>query len=168
MVPLLTACSDFCEHYQIDTFPGFINTKLMYLMPDIVDMPEISVDPASLVLYYCVLYHGSLMISDETRRQEGTLEQKIYICCLRAIPAWEGQAVKTKTDLIAAILLVRRPRTHGALPHLGVSWDSRLISRREPHYNSVTLSLVGECTSLCASACKPSTCTRLTRAFLVF
>ncbi|WAO92158.1 Hypothetical protein NCS54_00965300 [Fusarium falciforme] len=107
MVPLLTAFSDFCEHYQIDTFPDFINTKLMYLMPDIVDMPEISVDPASLVLYYSVLYHGSLMISDETRRQEGTLEQKIYICCLRAIPAWEGQAVKTKTDLIAAILLTR-------------------------------------------------------------
>ena len=140
----------------------------MNLMPDIVDMPEVSVDPASLVLYYSVLYHGSLMISDETRRQEGTLEQKIYICCLRAIPAWEGQAGKTKTDLIAAILLVRRPRPYTTLHCLNVSGDLRLLSRCEPHYNSVTSSLVGACTSSYASACKPSTCTRLTRAFPAF
>lgn len=93
----------------------------MYLMPDIVDMPEINVDPASLILYYSVLYHGSLMITDETRRQEGTLEQRVYISCLRAIPAWEEQAVKTKTGLIAAILLVRRPRTHGTLTYFGIS-----------------------------------------------
>ncbi|KAM5349857.1 hypothetical protein ACJ41O_006362 [Fusarium nematophilum] len=105
---LARACvHNFCEHYQIDTFPGFVNIKLMYLMPDIIDMPEISLDPAALALYYSVLYHGSLMTSDEMRPQERNLNQRMYLWCLQALPAWKGQAAKTKTDLITAILLMR-------------------------------------------------------------
>ncbi|CEI57452.1 unnamed protein product [Fusarium venenatum] len=47
------ACiKNFCTHFQIDTFPSFINIKLMHFIPDIIDMPEVALDPAVLVLYY--------------------------------------------------------------------------------------------------------------------
>lgn len=78
----------------------------MYLILDIIDMPEISVGPAALILYYSILYHGSLTILPETTPQVGNLTQAMYIHCLRAIPAWQKQASGTKTDLIIAILLV--------------------------------------------------------------
>ncbi|KAM0420108.1 hypothetical protein ACHAPD_003677 [Fusarium lateritium] len=49
----------------IDTFPSFINIKLMHFIPDIIDMPEVALDPAVLVLYYSIIYHGSLVITDD-------------------------------------------------------------------------------------------------------
>ncbi|KAH8738470.1 hypothetical protein BGZ61DRAFT_338590 [Ilyonectria robusta] len=102
------ACLDnFCKHYQVDIFRDFINIKLMYQILCIIDVPEISVDPAALILYYSILYHGSLTILPETTPQVGDLAQAMYVHCLRAIPAWQKQASGTKTDVIIAILLMR-------------------------------------------------------------
>lgn len=78
----------------------------MYQILCIIDVPEISVDPAALILYYSILYHGSLTILPETTPQVGDLAQAMYVHCLRAIPAWQKQASGTKTDVIIAILLV--------------------------------------------------------------
>lgn len=71
------------------------------MIPEIIDMPEIKVDPAALILFYGILYHGSLTVS-----QDGKLTQAIYVHCLRAIPTWQKQATGTKLDLMTAILLV--------------------------------------------------------------
>lgn len=70
-------------------------------------MPEITIEPATRVLYYSMLYHGSLMLPTETIPQGGDLTQALYVYCRRALPAWQKQASATKTDLIASILLVR-------------------------------------------------------------
>ncbi|KAH7159481.1 hypothetical protein B0J13DRAFT_642820 [Dactylonectria estremocensis] len=91
----------------VDIFPDFINTKLMYLIPDIIDLQEISVDPTALILYYSILYHGSLFISPEMTPQGENLIQTMYVQCLRAIPPWQKQASGTKTDLVTSILLMR-------------------------------------------------------------
>lgn len=82
----------------------------MYQILDIIDVPEISVDPAALILYYSMLYHGSLTVLPETTSQVEDLTQAMYVHCLRAIPAWQKQASGTKTDVIIAILLVCPPK----------------------------------------------------------
>lgn len=79
----------------------------MYLIPDIINLPEISIEPTTRILYFSILYHGSLMILPETTPQVENLTQDMYVHCLRAIPAWRKHASGTKTDLITAILLVR-------------------------------------------------------------
>lgn len=104
--PPLTDYVDFFKHYKIDTFPGFINIKLMHLIPDIIDMPEISIDPAVLVVYYSILYHGSLTTAAEMTQRENNFTHRMYLCCLRTVPTWQRQIAGTKTDLIAAILIV--------------------------------------------------------------
>ncbi|RKK76437.1 hypothetical protein BFJ71_g16938 [Fusarium oxysporum] len=102
------ACiENFCTHFQIDTFPSFINVKLMHLIPDIIDMPEVTLEPAVLVLYYSIVYHGSMVIADDLGSQDSNLTQRVYGCCLRALPAWRERSSGTKTDLISAILLMR-------------------------------------------------------------
>ena len=84
----------------------------MNLIPDIIDMPEVNIDPASRALYYSVLYHGSLLVSTDQAPQEINLTERIYLYCLRAIPAWRRQATGTKTDLITAILMVSNLEDH--------------------------------------------------------
>ncbi|KAH6995398.1 hypothetical protein EDB80DRAFT_755440 [Ilyonectria destructans] len=99
----------FFTHFQIDTFPSFINIKRIYLIPEIINMPEISLEPAVVVLYYSILYYGSMVIEDERDPQGGNLSQWIYGCCLRALPAWRERVLVlgTKTNLSTPILLMR-------------------------------------------------------------
>ncbi|KAK7428390.1 hypothetical protein QQZ08_005009 [Neonectria magnoliae] len=102
------ACvENFCIHFKIDTFPSFINVKLMHLIPDIIDIPEVTLEPAVVVLYYSIVYHGSMVIADDLGPQGSGLTQRVYGCCLRALPAWRDRSSGTKTDLISAILLMR-------------------------------------------------------------
>ncbi|KIL92296.1 hypothetical protein FAVG1_04705 [Fusarium avenaceum] len=102
------ACiENFCTHFQIDTFPSFINVKLMHIIPEIIGMPEVTLDPAVLVLYYSIIYHGSLVIADDLGAQYVNLTQRVYGCCLRVLPAWRERTLGTRTDLITAILLMR-------------------------------------------------------------
>ncbi|KAI8711049.1 Zn(2)-C6 fungal-type domain-containing protein [Fusarium sp. LHS14.1] len=102
-----TCLDHFYKHHHSDIFQDFINIKLMKLMPDIINMPEITIESATRILYYCMLYHGSLMLPPETISQGGDLTEALYVYCLRALPAWQKQASGTKTDLIASILLMR-------------------------------------------------------------
>ncbi|KAJ4111415.1 hypothetical protein NW765_016540 [Fusarium oxysporum] len=79
------ACiENFCTHFQIDTFPSFINIKLMHLIPDIIDMPEVTLEPAVLQFNATRLWLLSSCAASLRERSLGT-----------------------KTDLISAILLMR-------------------------------------------------------------
>ncbi|RKK16693.1 hypothetical protein BFJ66_g15202 [Fusarium oxysporum f. sp. cepae] len=105
-IDLCKACLDnFCKHYRVDVFPDFINMELMYRIPDIINLPEITVDPAALILFHCILYHGSLTLPASIAPQDWKTTRTMYVHCLRTLPAWRMQVLGTKTDLITAILL---------------------------------------------------------------
>ncbi|KAJ4072609.1 hypothetical protein NW761_014748 [Fusarium oxysporum] len=107
-IDLCKACLDnFCKHYRVDVFPDFINMELMYRIPDIINLPEITVDPATLILFHCILYHGSLTLPASIAPQDWKATRTMYIHCLRTLPAWRMRVLGTKTDLITAILLMR-------------------------------------------------------------
>ncbi|ENH66705.1 hypothetical protein FOC1_g10000333 [Fusarium oxysporum f. sp. cubense race 1] len=107
-IDLCKACLDnFCKHYRVDVFPDFINMELMYRIPDIINLPEITVDPAALILFHCILYHGSLTLPASIAPQDWKTTRTMYVHCLRTLPAWQMQVLGTKTDLITAILLMR-------------------------------------------------------------
>lgn len=63
-------------------------------------------------IYYCALYHGA----STTRIDEHpgvNWAKKLYICCIRALPGWQREAVGSFTDFYAAVLLVRQPCIFG-------------------------------------------------------
>ncbi|KAM0243968.1 hypothetical protein ACHAP5_006731 [Fusarium lateritium] len=72
-----------------------------------MNMPEITVDPAALILFHCILYHGSLTLPASMVPQDGKTTRTMYVHCLRTLPAWQNQVIGTKMDLITAILLMR-------------------------------------------------------------
>ncbi|KAF5007864.1 hypothetical protein FDECE_5779 [Fusarium decemcellulare] len=110
----------FCTHYQLDIFQDFINMKLMYHVPEIIYMPEVSIDPSSIALYYTMLYHGCLVSSPELSDKDESLTQRIFLRCLRVMRKWQQQATGTKTDLVAAILLMRAASQQGEIE---LSWQ---------------------------------------------
>lgn len=99
---------NYLAHMPTWIFHGLINKKAIELIPDIIGISHIHIDPVILVIYYCILFHGcTLRASNEASNTSLTYARPCYIACLRAIPAWQRQATGTMTDLIAALFLTR-------------------------------------------------------------
>lgn len=80
---------------------------LIQLIPDIIDRPQIRIDASVLVLYYCVLYYGS-SVKDGRPGYTPDWSNKLYLCCQRALPGWQREAVGSQADFMAAIWMVSR------------------------------------------------------------
>ncbi|KAJ4207637.1 hypothetical protein NW759_013867 [Fusarium solani] len=98
----------YFAHLSEDLFPALLNVQLIRLMPDIIGLPNVHLDAAIIVVYYCILYHGCFLrrqftsVSDNAKTMS-----KLYHRCLDAASAWEPQATGTTTDFIAAFFMVR-------------------------------------------------------------
>lgn len=57
------------------------------------------------LIYYCALYHGAGLTRTDLI-PGGNWGKKLYICCIRALPGWQREAVGSLTDFYAAMLLV--------------------------------------------------------------
>ncbi|KAK1660079.1 hypothetical protein BDP55DRAFT_677692 [Colletotrichum godetiae] len=99
---------NYFTHMHTDMFLSLVNPKLIEMIPDLLGLPHVHLDPAILVVYYGVLYHGcglgpTMQDTDEGLRYIRTL----YICCLRTLPLWQREATGSTTDLIAALTMCR-------------------------------------------------------------
>lgn len=98
----------YFSHMHTDMFVTTINETLMEAIPDLLELPHIHVNPAILVIYYCVLHHGCVFgPTIPGPHQAADYASALYVCCLRALPMWQREAAGTSTDLIAALLMVR-------------------------------------------------------------
>ncbi|KZL67501.1 fungal specific transcription factor [Colletotrichum incanum] len=97
---------NYFTHMHTDMFLSLVNLKLIEMIPDLLEMPHVHLDPAILVVYYGVLYHGSVLGSTSMETDEGLKYiQMLYVCCLRSLPLWQREATGTTTDLIAALFM---------------------------------------------------------------
>lgn len=88
-------------------FLGLFERRVIQMIPDIIDLPHIHVDPVILVIYYTVMYHGcSLKASNISSVVGIDYMNASYLGCLRAIPLWEREASGSITDLLAALCVV--------------------------------------------------------------
>ncbi|KAF5843959.1 hypothetical protein GGP41_010754, partial [Bipolaris sorokiniana] len=104
----------YFSHMHTDMFITLVNEKLIEAIPDLLESPHIYLDPAVLVVYYNVLYHGCVFgpkITGPLRAADYT--SALYVCCLRSLPLWQREATGTSTDLIAALLMVDFPFPYG-------------------------------------------------------
>ncbi|KAK7421174.1 hypothetical protein QQX98_002303 [Neonectria punicea] len=104
----LPVFSDYFTHMRADAFLSLVDSKLIMLIPDIIDFPQVHLDAALLIVYYGVLYHGCNLPATLTNNVDHTkYARQIYICCLRSLPSWQREATGTTTDFIAALFMAR-------------------------------------------------------------
>lgn len=90
-------------------FLSFTNVDLIKLVPDLIDMPDVTLRPVILVLYFTILHHAVCMPdlhSFQDRERELDYPTLLYTGALRSMPAWQREATGTKMDFAAAILMV--------------------------------------------------------------
>ncbi|KAK6207949.1 fungal specific transcription factor [Colletotrichum tabaci] len=103
-----TWIKNYFTHMHIDMFLSLVNPKLIEMIPDLLEMPHVHLEPAILVVYYGILYHGCALGSTSQEVDEGQKYcQMLYVCCLRSLPLWQREATGTTTDLIAALFMCR-------------------------------------------------------------
>ncbi|KAM0241728.1 hypothetical protein ACHAPO_001419 [Fusarium lateritium] len=103
-----TWVANFFKFMPACMFVSFVDRRVLELLPDIIKLPHIHVDPVMLVIYYSIMYHGcSLKASNTTSHESLTYMNSSYLGCLRAVPSWELEASGTMTDLIAALYVSR-------------------------------------------------------------
>ncbi|KAK1854556.1 fungal specific transcription factor [Colletotrichum chrysophilum] len=100
---------NYFTHMQTEMFVSLINLKLIKLIPDLLDLPHVHLDPAILVVYYGILYHGCALGATFEGNAGSGLQyvRMLYLCCLRSLPLWQREATGTTTDFIAAIFMCR-------------------------------------------------------------
>ncbi|KAM0280087.1 hypothetical protein ACHAQH_004283 [Verticillium albo-atrum] len=89
-------------------FLRFTDTKLIKLVPDIIDMPDVTLRPVIHVLYSSLLHYGASMpvhYALQNKSREVDHPTLVYVEALRALPAWQREATGTKTDFAAAVLM---------------------------------------------------------------
>ncbi|KAI6760676.1 hypothetical protein HG530_009536 [Fusarium avenaceum] len=100
--------TNFFKHMPVCMFISLVDRRIIDILPDIINLPHIHIDPVILVIYYSVLYHGScLKASNITSTDALTYMNASFLGCLRALPSWEREASGTMTDLIAALFTSR-------------------------------------------------------------
>ncbi|QPC72436.1 hypothetical protein HYE68_003188 [Fusarium pseudograminearum] len=103
-----TWVANFFKYMPACMFVSFVDRRVLELLPDIINLPHIHVDPVMLVIYYSIMYNGcSLKGSNTTSQESFTYMNASYLGCLRAVPSWEQEATGTITDLIAALYVSR-------------------------------------------------------------
>jgi hypothetical protein len=98
--------SDFLRLWSSAFFTLSLDHQLMKALPDIIDSPHISVDPAARLIYYNILFLGRVL----GPRNSASAAKNNYIKCLQSVPAWHQAAEGTLADVMAALIMVRCSR----------------------------------------------------------
>ncbi|KAI8716742.1 hypothetical protein NCS52_00968600 [Fusarium sp. LHS14.1] len=92
-----------------ELFSSLIDRKLIEMIPDLLPMQDVKLEPSVVLIYFAILYHGCFLTD---RRSYGGPHAKyarqLYLCCLRIIPFWQKRATGTLSDFIAAIFMTKR------------------------------------------------------------
>ena len=82
-------------------FTNLLDLEFMISLSDVITSPHVKVDPAARLVYYNLVFHGSVVGESRSR----VTARALYLQCLQAIPAWQEQATGTVLDLVATSIL---------------------------------------------------------------
>ena len=78
-----------------------LDRKFMESLTDIINSPHVQIDPAARLIYYNLVFHGSVV----GEPKEQSVARGLYLQCLKAVPTWQASATGTMLDLISASLM---------------------------------------------------------------
>lgn len=100
-------CSDFFAHGPVCLFSNIVDKRVLELIPSIIGLPHIHIDPVMLVIYYSIIYHGcTLIASNNSSSDRMEYFNASYLGCLRALPGWQREASGSLMDFVAALFVV--------------------------------------------------------------
>ncbi|KAL6230686.1 hypothetical protein BDW75DRAFT_60033 [Aspergillus navahoensis] len=86
-------------HFTVfDSFTPLVDPEFLRAMPYIIDSPYTHIAPVMRVIYYCAIYFGQSVETDEQHR----LAIKTYYTCLQSVPKWLESAEGTQLDILAS------------------------------------------------------------------
>ena len=85
--------------------------NLFKMLPALVDEVHVHIEPAILVIYYIVLYHGcclppSDILTGLPDPDSFCYMESTYLLALRTLPSWQRGATGSLLDLTAASMMV--------------------------------------------------------------
>ncbi|KAL4738350.1 hypothetical protein BDV11DRAFT_189766 [Aspergillus similis] len=80
-----------------NSFTTLVDPEFLRALPHIIDSPYAHVTPVMRVFYYCAIYLGQTIGTDEQQR----LAIKTYYACLQSVPKWLESAEGTQLDILA-------------------------------------------------------------------
>ncbi|KAM5376810.1 hypothetical protein ACJZ2D_005297 [Fusarium nematophilum] len=98
---------NYFAHVRTEAFIDLVDSKLIHVIPDIIDMPHVHIDAAILVIYYSILFRGCSLPTNLVDASDAKFARQAYLCCLRTLPNWQREATGTLTDFVAAIFTSR-------------------------------------------------------------
>ncbi|KAF6831401.1 hypothetical protein CMUS01_07360 [Colletotrichum musicola] len=97
---------NYFAHSPTETFLSLVDRKMIEMMPDMVSMQHVTLDPCILVVYYNILWRGCFILNTRSfQSPDRKYARQLYLCCLRALPSWQQEATGSITDFIAAIFM---------------------------------------------------------------
>ncbi|KAH7190430.1 hypothetical protein DER44DRAFT_679162 [Fusarium oxysporum] len=106
--PLLRSwIHNYFAHVRTESFLTLVDSRLIKMIPDIIDTPHVHLDAGIIVVYHTILYHGCVLPAAFVDSNDTKYARQIYLCCLRALPNWQREARGTMTDFVAATLMAR-------------------------------------------------------------
>lgn len=98
---------DYFTYSPTETFLSLVDRKTIELIPDMLLMRHVTLDPCILIIYYVILWRGCYILNTRSfHSPDGRYARKLYLCCLRTMPCWQKEATGSITDFIAAIFMV--------------------------------------------------------------
>ncbi|KAH7129770.1 hypothetical protein B0J13DRAFT_132235 [Dactylonectria estremocensis] len=95
---------NYFTHVSACMFLSVVDRRVIEVLPDILRLPYIHIEPPILVIYHCILYHGCVLtVSNKSSLVGVAYARACYINCLRSIPVWQNSATGTMMDFIAAL-----------------------------------------------------------------
>jgi hypothetical protein len=86
---------------QGECFTGLLDVEFMVSLADVINSPHVQIDPAARLIYYNLIFHGSVI----GEPKQPFVARGLYLQCLKAVPAWQASATGTMLDLISSALM---------------------------------------------------------------
>ncbi|KAK1541941.1 hypothetical protein CPAR01_05328 [Colletotrichum paranaense] len=97
---------NYFTYSPTETFLSLVDRKTVELIPDMLLMRHVTIDPCILIIYYVILWRGCYILNTRSYHSpDGRYARKLYLCCLRTMPCWQKEATGSITDFIAAIFM---------------------------------------------------------------
>ncbi|KAF5517282.1 hypothetical protein CGCA056_v010911 [Colletotrichum aenigma] len=97
---------NYFTYTPTETFLSLVDRKMIEMIPDMLTMKHVTLDPCILIVYYVILWRGCYILNTRSfHSPDRKYARQLYLCCLRAIPTWQQEATGSITDFIAAIFM---------------------------------------------------------------
>lgn len=114
------------------------------MIPEIIDLPHVHLDPVVLILYFAILYMGCVFNANNLHAsQVSHYATSCYLACLRTLPHWQREVQGSTMEFVAALFMV----SNTSLIAVSMLTEFFREFRHRLHYYALMMTWSDKCTS---------------------